>query len=248
MKRCLPFTSISFVLCAFTLSLYSQDLTTHAPDGGTRETLQSIDIVSAPNAPFSANVVTEWTRILPDGSTQTNKNHRTVARDNLGRVFQERRFFTPNGDQQVTPLSELDYQDPVRHELYICLPRLLVCQLYRYNPPPTAIAPKEGPLPGGIGSVTREDLGRKTIENLDVVGSREVTTINAGVVGNQRAEPTIKEFWYSPYLQINVITKRFDPHVSGVQDFEVQNINLSEPDPTLFNPPSNYRIVKQDEQ
>jgi hypothetical protein len=210
--------------------------------------LQSIDILPAPNAPFSASVETEWTRILPDGSTQTTRNHRTVARDNLGRVFQERRAFTPDGDRQVTALTEMDYQDPVRHELYICRPLLQVCDLYKYDPPSAVSIPKTGPLPGGAGSVTREDLGRKRIEDLDLVGSREVTTINAGVVGNQRAEPTIKEFWYSPYLQINVITKRFDPHVSGVQDFEVKNINLSEPDPRLFNPPSEYRILRRDEQ
>jgi hypothetical protein len=190
-------------------------------------------------------VVTEWTRILPDGSTETTRNHRTVARDNAGRVFQERRYFTPNGDKSVTPLSELDYQDPTRGELYICQPAVHMCSLYRYNPPPALGPPRDGPLPGGRGSVTREDLGQKTIENLDVLGSREVTTINAGVVGNQKAEPTVKEFWYSPYLQINVITKRFDPHVSGIQDFEVKDIKLSEPDPGLFELPSGYRIVGQ---
>ncbi|MGP8258891.1 MAG: hypothetical protein ACLQM6_02945 [Acidobacteriaceae bacterium] len=220
----------------------------HAPDGGTSETLQSIDIFPAANVPFSATVVTEWTRILPDGSTQTTKNHRIVARDSSGRVFQERRYFSPNGDQQETPLSELDYQYPNQHQLYVCRPEIRVCTVYRYNPPLAILTPKAGTLSSGTGSVTVEDLGRKTIENLEVFGSREVTTINAGVAGNQRSEPTVKEFWYSPRLQINLVTKRFDPHVSGIQDFEVKNINLDDPDPKLFQTPADYRLIRMDEQ
>jgi hypothetical protein len=230
------------------MSLVAQNVPVHAPDGGTTETLQSIDIVSVPNAPFSATVVTEWTRILPDGSTQTTKNHRLVVRDSSGRVFQERRSFTPTGDQQVTQLSEMDYQFPDQHQVYVCRPELQVCTVYRYNPPPAIVTPLKAPLPSATGSVTREDLGRKEIENLEVLGSRETTTINAGVAGNQRAEPTVKEFWYSPQLQINLVTKRFDPHVSGVQSFEVKNINLDVPEPKLFQPPADYRLIRMDEQ
>jgi hypothetical protein len=238
---------IAFGFCTFGLSVAAQ-VPIHAPDGGTTETLQSIDIAPVANAPFSATVVTEWTRILPDGSTQTIKNHRTVARDSSGRVFQERRSFTPNGDQQVTQLTEMDYQYPNQQQLYICKPAVQVCTLYRYNPPPGIIPPRTGPLPSGTGSVTIEDLGRMTIENMEVLGSRQTTTINVGVAGNQRAEPTIKEFWYSPRLQINLITKRFDPHVSGIQDFEVKNINLDEPDPKLFQTPADYRLIRMDEK
>jgi hypothetical protein len=239
--------AIAFGFC-FGLLLVAQEVPEHARDGGTREMLQSIDIPTVANAAFSATVATEWSRILPDGSTQTTKNHRTVARDSSGRVFEERRFFSPKGDVQDTPLSALEYRDPNRHEQYLCSPQSRVCFVSQYNMPTSTSLPRPGSLPGGIGSVTVEDLGRKTIESIDVVGSREVTTINAGVVGNQKAEPTIKEFWYSQRLGINLITKRFDPHVSGVQNFEVKNINLDEPDPKLFEPPSDYRVVKMDAQ
>ena len=64
----------------------------HAADGRTRETMESIMVLPTPGASFSATVVTEWTRLLPDGSKETVKNRRTVARDSSGRVFQERRF------------------------------------------------------------------------------------------------------------------------------------------------------------
>jgi hypothetical protein len=231
-----------------TLSASAQETPAHAPDGATFQRIQSIDIPPIANAPFSATVTTEWTRILPDGNTITTSNHRTVARDSSGRVFQERRYFSPTGNTQVTQLSELDYQDPNRHQLYICHPATQLCNLYHWDAPAAAAISKPGPLPGGKGTVTLEDLGRKTIENLNVVGSREITTFNANTIGNNQAEPVVKEFWYAPSLGINVVTKRFDPRASAAQNFDVTAISLTEPDPKFFVPPTNYRILRMDPQ
>lgn len=222
--------------------------TMHAPDGTSWERVQSIDVPPITNAPFTATVTTELTKILVDDSTQTNWNHRTIARDSSGRIFQERRFFAPNGDKAATPLSELDYADPNRHELYVCKPMAKTCYLYPYSAPQSAVAlVPAGPLPNGRGSVEQQALGQKTIDDLEVIGSREITTLNAGTVGNAKTEPIVKEFWYSPRLQINIITKRFDPRF-GTQNFVVSNIKLSEPDPQLFMPPEDYRIVKMSAQ
>ncbi len=239
---------IAFGFFALGGSLVAQDATAHAPDGGTQERVQSVVIPPIPSAPFTAVVTTEWTRIMPDGSTATTKNHRTVARDSLGRVFQERRYFSPDGDKQMTRLSELDFQDPTLHQMLVCRPDTRVCTMYRYDMPTTVTLPKVGPLPNGMGTLTREELGKKTIDNVEVVGSREVTTLNAGVMGNEKPQPVVKEFWYSPQLGINVITKRFDPRASAVQNFVVGNINLAEPNPRMFEPPAGYRIVPMDGQ
>jgi hypothetical protein len=245
----LPFPgAIVFGFLALGVPLAAQDVGMHAPDGGTRQRVESIQIPPATNAPFTAVVTTEWTRIMPDGSTGTMKNHRTVARDSLGRVFQERRNFAPDGDKRVTGIFELDYQDPTRHEMTVCRPDSRVCTVYKYDAPTTASVPKAGPMANGNGSVTVEDLGRRTIENVEVVGSREVTTLNVGVMGNEKPQPIVKEFWYSPQLQINVITKRFDPRASAVQNFEVGNISLAEPDARMFEPPVGYRMVQVDGQ
>jgi hypothetical protein len=248
MQRLLFRVAMGCGMLGLSLPMVAQNAVAHAPDGGTRQRVESIDIPSTQNAPFSAVVTTEWTRLMPDGSTATIKNHRTVARDSSGRVFQERRFFTPNGDKQVTQLSELDFQDPARHEMVVCQPAVEVCTVYRWNAPATVALQKAGPLPNGTGNVTRESLGQKTVESLDVVGSRETTTINVGTIGNEKPQPIVKEFWYSPHLQINVITKRFDPRASAIQDFEVGSINLTEPDPKMFEPPANYRVVRMDRQ
>jgi hypothetical protein len=237
---------VAFGFLALGGSLAAQDDPVHAPDGGTQQRVESVVIPPRPSAPFTAVVTTEWTRIMPDGSTGTTKNHRTVARDSLGRVFQERRYFSPDGDKQTTRISELDYQDPTRHELMVCRPDTRVCTRYRYDMPVALPLPKVGQLPNGTGTVTREDLGRKMTDNIDLVGSREVTTLNAGVMGNEKPEPIVKEFWYSPRLGINVITKRFDPRASAVQNFVVGDINQAEPDPRMFEPPAGYQIVPTD--
>jgi hypothetical protein len=236
------------ILSAIALSAFqtsSAQTPVHAPDGGSFERIQSVSIPPKTGAPFTATVVTEWTRLLEDGTTTTVKNHRTIARDSVGRIFQERRNFTPNGDKETTTLSELDYADPVRHELYVCSPRTQTCNVHPYDQPAATpvSAPASVTLPKGAGTVTHESLGQSNIDNLEVLGSREITTINPGANGYQHPEPTIKEFWYSPQLEMNVITKRFEPR-GGAQNFTLENINLNEPNPNLFVPPANYKLIR----
>lgn len=172
----------------------AQNVPPHAPDGGTIERVQSVEIPPMSNAPFSAVVVTEWTRIMPDGSSALMKNHRTVARDSAGRVFQERRYFSPDGDKQVTRLSELDYEDPTLHQLTRCFVDTRVCWTYRVNRP-AAVSQPQAQAKSAAGGMQWEDLGRKTIDNVELLGSREVMTIGVGAIGNQKEQPVVKEFW-----------------------------------------------------
>ena len=225
------------------LAAAAQGTAAHAPDGGTREQIQSVIIAALPNAPFSATVATEWTHILPDGSKSTVYNHRMVTRDSAGRVFQERRFFAPKGNVETTPVSMLQYDDPTRHERLLCRPAAKVCEIYKMFVPGVEALPAAGPLPNGNGTLTREDLGHQSIDNLDAVGTREITTFNAGVFGNEKPQPVVKEFWYAPRLSVNLVTKRFDPRVSSAQNISLESIDLAEPDPKLFEPPSGYRML-----
>src|SRR5258708_12193252 len=105
------------------------------PDGGTREVLISILIPSLPNAPFTATVNTEWIRQLPDGSTITLKNHRAIARDAAGRIFQERRALVPDDGKTKSGVTQIEISDPVARELYICMPHGRTCQVEVFSPP-----------------------------------------------------------------------------------------------------------------
>src|SRR5271165_4868686 len=104
------------------------------PQPFTREVLVSIFIPSLPDAPFTATVNTEWVRPLGDGSRITLKNHRLIARDRNGRIFQERRLLATEGGKQESVVTQTEITDPVAHEKFICKPQQRVCQLEEFQP------------------------------------------------------------------------------------------------------------------
>jgi hypothetical protein len=228
----------------------TQSATIHVPDGGTREMIQNILILPFTGAPFSATIEADVVRTLADGSTATVKNLRAVARDTSGRIFQQRAFFTPDGDSKPR-IRALEYRDPTRHEQYECIVAEKTCYVTPYERPAMSAMPAGGLDACGCASprskgytVQEEALGQKTIENLEATGSREITTLPAGQFGNDKPQPIVKEFWYSSRLGLNLITKRFDPR-AGSQNFLVERVSLDEPTPKTFEPPADYRVVKQ---
>src|SRR5271165_4821312 len=70
-------------------------IATPSRDGGVREVLESIVIPPIPNAPFTATLDTEWVRYAGDGATITLVNERHIARDRMGRIYQERWYLVP---------------------------------------------------------------------------------------------------------------------------------------------------------
>jgi hypothetical protein len=225
-----------------TLIAQSSDQTLHAPSGGVRMTVVSIAVPPLPGSPFTATVTTEWKRTLDDGSTVTIGNHRTIARDNTGRIFQERRNLYPAGDSRENDINRLEFADPRAHTITTCWPTARTCQVNYYFAPSVETPPSSsGPLNGGKGFLTRLDLGSDLVSGVETIGTRETTTLDAGAIGNDRAISVVKEFWYSQQLGINVIEKRQDPRY-GAQTFTVGPINLGEPDATLFDIPADFRI------
>ena len=233
---------VAILACGFPALAPAQSAPTHAPDGAVRQMLISIDVPALTGSPFTATVDTEWVKMMPDGTTATMKNRRTIARDSSGRVFEERRFLTPNGD--VNPiLQAMQYRDPHRHEYTNCLVQQRVC----YISPDTRPALTKMPATMHaqvFPNVRDEPLGEKNENGLSLIGTREITTISAGAIGNTKPEPIVKEFWYSPLLGVNVVTLRFDPR-SGAENFLVKDIVRNEPDAGLFVPPSGFRVVRQ---
>jgi hypothetical protein len=245
---CVPacILSLSIVSLFHPAPTTAQEPIQHAPDGGTREHVDSIEIPPIPNAPFSATVVTEIAHILPDGSKRITSNQRLVARDTSGRVFQERRFIAPNGITKPTPVQQLQFEDPNQHLMYLCSPAS-TCSEYPYTRPFVPL-PSSSSLPPLVklrngNTIRNEDLGRATMQNVDVVGSRETITYNAGTIGNEKPEDVVKEFWYSPRLGINLSTRRDDPRISAIQTFTITKLDLSEPDPKLFALPGGSTII-----
>jgi hypothetical protein len=211
------------------------------PDGGTHEVLVSILIPSLANAPFTATVNTEWVRQLADGSTISLVNRRAIARDAAGRIFQERRLLVPNDGKHDSLVTQIEISDPVSHALYICVPNELVCQVETFSAPEPTVPPVSAAdrKPGSPGP---EDLGKQTIGGLETIGARDTLLIEAGAIGNDRPILAKREFWYSPKLGINLISKRSDPRF-GTQNFELSDIVLGQPDPKLFELPGGSKLI-----
>jgi len=130
------------------------------------------------------------------------------------------------------------------------------------GPPPPGL-PGEGPAtvferaatppPGGEGGMVfqwqgaREDnarnesLGKQAIEGVDAEGTRKTIEIPAGEIGNERPIEIVFERWYSPELQVVVMTKHSDPRF-GETTYRLTNINRSEPARELFEVPADYTV------
>ena len=114
--------------------------------------------------------------------------------------------------------------------------------------PPPAMA---GRAPAGVmagammmgnkKNTRKEELGKQTIEGVEAEGTRYVTTIAAGEIGNELPIEMIYETWFSPELQTVIMSKHSDPR-TGESTYRLTNINRSEPAHSLFEVPSDYTI------
>ena len=87
----------------------------------------------------------------------------------------------------------------------------------------------------------KEQLGKQNIEGVEAEGTRTTVTIPAGEIGNDRPIEIVSERWYSPELQLVVMTRHSDPR-TGETTYKLTNINRSEPAKSLFEVPSDYTI------
>lgn len=222
--------------------------TIRAEDGGVSETMESIIVSAKPNAPFTLTLETEWVQKLADGGTVTLVNKRRISRDAAGRVSQERWWLVPKNGKTESQKNALQISDPDAHTLYNCffLTKPQVCQLLTYVPmePAVQIDAKPGvkEMPNDQGSVVHEDLGRQLVSGIETVGVRDTTIYNPGVVGNDQRMTVEREQWYSPQLDINLLSVRSDP-LRGKQTFTARDVILGDPDPALFELPAGFKVV-----
>lgn len=89
--------------------------------------------------------------------------------------------------------------------------------------------------------VKREELGKQIMEGVEVEGTRTTITIPAGEIDNELPIAIVSERWYSPELQVVVMSKNSDPR-TGVSTYRLTNINRAEPDASLFQAPADYTL------
>jgi hypothetical protein len=86
-----------------------------------------------------------------------------------------------------------------------------------------------------------ESLGTRVIEGVVAEGTRTTITIPANTFGNERALEIVSERWYSPELQMDVLTRRNDPRF-GETTYELTGVQRSEPSLLLFEVPADYTL------
>jgi hypothetical protein len=221
----------------------------HLEDGGVSETMESIVVSSKAQAPFTLMLETEWVRMLADGGTITVANKRRIARDAAGRVYQERWFLVPKNGNAESQMTTIQIADPNAHTLYNCFfvgPRKNVCELLAYASASPAVDIKgkdvAGDLADNQGSFVHETLGKQFISGVETVGLHDATTYNPGVFGNDRKVTVERESWYSPQLDLNLLSTRSDPR-TGKQTFTATAVVLGDPDPVLFELPAGFKVV-----
>ena len=114
------------------------------------------------------------------------------------------------------------------------------------SPAPDGTGNATGPQVRGMRrnnrNIKTEALGRQVIEGVQADGTRTTMTIAAGEIGNEQPIQIVSETWYSPDLQMVVLSKRSDPR-SGETVVRMTNISRAEPPRTMFDVPADYKVT-----
>jgi hypothetical protein len=203
-------------------------------------------------APYSGEHVQESDQPLADGTHLRHSTSTTFYRDSEGRVRSEWTLF-PLGPENPESLTMVSISDPVAHALYTLdsINKVVHRQELRVSAPetqPRAAGPSSTvvqPEGNGKPDVVFEKLGAAVREGLTVEGERKTTIRPVGAwQGNDHPLTEVDETWTSPELRIVVFRRRTNP-ITGEVIGKVTNINRSEPDAALFQPPPDYSVVEE---
>ncbi|MFN0279655.1 MAG: hypothetical protein ACKVRN_13820 [Pyrinomonadaceae bacterium] len=196
------------------------------------------------NQPFSAEILIEDTRRLFDGTTVTKKIQGAIYRDASGRTRREQPLEMFGGFNIVTennkPQMLVFINDFAANTQYFLDLNQRIARKNRIGQGP----PRDEPEKPGAKS---EALGAKTIEGISVEGTRITYDLPAGHIGNDKPIQVVTENWYSPELQMIVMSRHLDP-LSGEHIFRLLNIKRSEPAADLFTVPAGFRIEGKPER
>jgi len=197
-------------------------------------------------APFSATFSTKTTQTLSDGNQIQRSTTGTIARDSQGRVRRDMTLpaIGPWATSGMAAPHVVFLSDPVAGTRYILEPDRKVARQMRagrFARQTNNGAAEMMPRNRDMKDVVTTDLGTQTVAGVAAQGTRYTRTIPAGAIGNEKPIVIVTERWYSPDLQINVLTKHSDPR-NGETITQLTDIQRQEPDASLFQVPSDYAI------
>jgi hypothetical protein len=211
------------------------------PDAVTRSFTPGIEVLPYPNLPFSGTDTILQTRLMQNGGSVVTTLTAQVARDSQGRVYRERRQFTPQGADPQKTLYAFYVLDPTTRTRTECTIATHHCIVTGYRPQFSVRLMPAGTFDQGRQLLVRDSLGQQSIGDLTATGTRETITVSAGTFGNDRPLTLTREFWYSPDLKTNLAVTRSDPRL-GTFDIHLNVQSRTDPSPDLFTIPADYTI------
>jgi hypothetical protein len=201
-------------------------------------------------APYSGVEVRTSQQVLAAGGVIARTEQTNVYRDSQGRVRRESTRTGPDGqthtrvtiaDPVAGTVTELDAKNKTAFTRTVRFP----------SQSQTAAGTNRQQMMGAgrrgaaqtDANVKRETLAAQSMNGVVASGTRVTHTIPAGTIGNSQALETVRETWMADDLKVPVMTKVTDPRM-GTMTTELTNINRSQPDPSLFQVPSDYAVKK----
>ncbi len=190
-------------------------------------------------APYSATATTENIQTLADGTRIVNSNTAKFFRDGEGRTRRELKLniagpFVVGGEAPRI----IFVNDVVTDARFVLEPQRRLARKL----PVSGDSPFEPPKPAADQMKT-ESLGKQMMEGIEVAGTRTIFTIPVGQIGNDRPIEVVSERWESAELNLVVLSKHKDPRL-GETTYRLTNIIRSEPDKSLFELPTDYKLVE----
>jgi hypothetical protein len=196
------------------------------------------------NAPYSADVVTEITQTLADGNRIHQVGTSKIYRDGEGRTRTEQSL---SGLSAIAPNSKLPgvvfLQDPAAGTSYALDTTRKTATRSAWQRG-GGRGPGPRPMAGAGGAAKEESLGRQTMDGVPVDGARSTRVIPAGQMGNEQPISIVTERWYSPDLQIYLLTRRSDPR-AGETVTRLANLTRGEPAHSLFEVPADFKVTEE---
>ena len=215
-------TSLAFAQAASPNNTFSSTLS-----GG-------INLRSIAGAPFSADVLRETVKVMPDGSSVPVVTRGKMFRDSEGRTRSEMEIAS---SASATPRIFVTIVDPVARLSMVLDPQGKTATV---TPLPAATESSSGHAAAAervsaksLAIVGAEDLGASMLQGFSVTGSRRTRTVQAKTI-------TV-ETWFSPELKIELQAKTDSPDGNSMTT-RLENIVTAEPDRGMFEAPADYLL------
>lgn len=221
-RTCFWLRILHVIVCTCSGSLFCQDPLNYVP-----------------NAPYTALKEQKYPEVLADGTRVQRERKIVEMRDSQGRtrieIFPPDRSYCCRDDKP----DGVNLYLPLQRQFIQLFPGRKIASVFTF--------PGTGPIPRHLDSngksTKRESLPGKTIHGIYSEGTRITFNVHhddgrGGEVG------CVEETWVSPEMKIAVLTNYGGTCGDGGIT-EIRELDRREPDATLFEIPTGYKVIVQ---